>query len=102
MTSPDLVMAGSYDYPLVVLSILISILAAYAALDLVGRATAASGRARLGWLIGCATASGIGTWSMHSTGMLAFSLPVPVQYDWPRSCYLSYLPFSLVRGSCLS
>jgi NO-binding membrane sensor protein with MHYT domain len=26
---------------------------------------------------------GIGIWSMHFTGMLAFSLPVPVGYHWP-------------------
>ncbi len=26
---------------------------------------------------------GIGIWSMHYIGMLAFSLPVPVLYDWP-------------------
>ncbi|HYE88129.1 MAG TPA: response regulator, partial [Vicinamibacterales bacterium] len=26
---------------------------------------------------------GMGIWSMHYIGMLAFSLPVPVMYDWP-------------------
>ncbi len=26
---------------------------------------------------------GLGIWSMHYIGMLAFSLPVPVFYDWP-------------------
>jgi NO-binding membrane sensor protein with MHYT domain len=26
---------------------------------------------------------GIGIWSMHYIRMLAFSLPVPVLYDWP-------------------
>ena len=26
---------------------------------------------------------GVGIWSMHYIGMLAFSLPVPVLYDWP-------------------
>jgi Bacterial signalling protein N terminal repeat len=25
---------------------------------------------------------GIGIWSMHFTGILAFSLPVPVSYYW--------------------
>ena len=25
----------------------------------------------------------IGIWSMHYVGMLAFTLPVPVEYDWP-------------------
>jgi NO-binding membrane sensor protein with MHYT domain len=26
---------------------------------------------------------GIGIWAMHYVGMLAFSLPVPLEYDWP-------------------
>ena len=76
-------MIGSYDYRLVVLSILIAIGASYAALDLAARITAASGRARLTWLAGGAAAMGVGIWSMHYIGMLAFSLPVPVRYDWP-------------------
>jgi two-component system cell cycle sensor histidine kinase/response regulator CckA len=33
--------------------------------------------------MGGATAMGIGIWSMHYIGMLAFRLPVPVEYDWP-------------------
>ncbi len=74
---------GFYDYRLVALSILIAILAAYAALDLAGRVTAARGVARLAWLSGGAFAMGIGIWSMHYMGMEAFRLPVPVQYDWP-------------------
>src|SRR5919197_5746069 len=76
-------MQGSYDYRLVILSVLIAICAAYAALDLAARTTAAKGRIRLTWLAGGATAMGIGIWSMHYIGMLAFSLPVPVLYDWP-------------------
>src|SRR6266571_928211 len=83
MTDPNLVMASSYDYRLVALSVLIAIFAAYAALDLAGRTTAARGRVRLAWLTGGATAMGMGIWSMHYIGMLAFSLPVPVRYDWP-------------------
>jgi PAS domain S-box-containing protein len=33
---------------------------------------------------------GISTWSMHYTGMLAFRLPIPIEYDWPTA-FLSYL-----------
>ena len=33
---------------------------------------------------------GISTWSMHNTGMLAFRLPIPIEYDWPTA-FLSYL-----------
>jgi len=78
-------MIGSYDYRLVALSILIAICAAYAALDLASRITVATGRVRLIWLAGGATAMGLGIWSMHYIGMLAHSLPVPVLYDWPTA-----------------
>jgi PAS domain S-box-containing protein len=80
---PDHLLVGSYDHRLVVLSILISCVAAYAALDLAGRVTSAEGAARRLWLVGGATAMGLGIWSMHYIGMLAFHLPVPVLYDWP-------------------
>jgi two-component system, sensor histidine kinase and response regulator len=83
MTASDPVLIGSYDYPLVALSVLIAILASYAALDLAGRVTSARGIARLLWLSGGAIAMGIGIWSMHYVGMLAFRLPMPVLYDWP-------------------
>jgi len=76
-------MIGHYDYRLVALSVLIAMLASYTALDLAGRTTAARGRVRLTWLAGGATAMGVGIWSMHYIGMLAFSLPVLVLYDWP-------------------
>ena len=76
-------MIGHYDYRLVALSVLIAVLASYTALDLAGRTTAARGRVRLTWLAGGATAMGLGIWSMHYIGMLAFSLPVLVLYDWP-------------------
>src|ERR1700732_4586099 len=83
MDSSNAILAGSYDYPLVAWSVLIAVAASYAAFDLAGRVNAAQGWERFYWLIGGATATGIGTWSMHYIGMLAFHLPVPVQYDWP-------------------
>lgn len=76
-------MIGYYDYRLVALSVVIAICASYVALDLAGRITAARGQIRVAWLAGGATAMGLGIWSMHYVGMLAFSLPVPVKYDWP-------------------
>src|SRR5467141_2316080 len=74
---------GSYNYALVVLSVLIAMFASYAALDLAGRVTAAGGWTRAIWLLGGAGAMGIGIWSMHYIGMLAFILPIPVAYHWP-------------------
>src|SRR2546425_6162178 len=74
---------GSYDYTLVALSVLIAMFASYAALDLAGRVRAAGGWTRAVWLLGGAGAMGIGIWSMHYIGMLAFILPIPVAYHWP-------------------
>jgi signal transduction histidine kinase/DNA-binding response OmpR family regulator len=79
----SIVLAGSYDFRLVGLSVAIAILAAYAALDLAGRVTASRGAMRLAWLCGGAFAFGIGIWAMHYVGMEAFHLPVPVLYNWP-------------------
>jgi len=76
-------LVGSYNYALVALSVLIAILASYAALDLAGRVTAAGGWTRAVWLLGGAGAMGTGIWSMHYIGMLAFILPIPVAYHWP-------------------
>src|ERR1035441_5991024 len=83
MNSTTIVLAGTYDFRLVALSVVISIFASYAALDLASRVTVARGWAQRAWL-GCgATAMGLGIWSMHYIGMLAFNLPVPVLYAWP-------------------
>ena len=76
-------LVGYYDYRLVALSVLIAILASYAALDLAGRVTAARGGVRYLWLTGGASAMGFGIWSMHYIGMVAYTLPVVVLYDWP-------------------
>ncbi len=91
---------GSYDYGLVALSIVIAMLASYSALDLAGRVTAACGTVRLIWLSGGAIAMGIGIWSMHYIGMLAFRLPIPVRYDVP-TVMLSVLAAILAAGVAL-
>src|SRR5438309_5672518 len=76
-------LTGSYNHALLALSVLIAMFASYAALDLAGRVTAASGWTRAVWLLGGAGAMGTGIWSMHYIGMLAFILPIPVAYHWP-------------------
>ena len=83
MISADAAITGSYDYGEVAGSVLIAIVASYAALDLAGRVTAARGRVRLAWLSGGAIAMGLGIWAMHFKGMMALHLPVPVEYHWP-------------------
>src|SRR5271168_3442770 len=93
-------MVMSYNYRLVALSVLISTLASYAALDLAGRVTAAQGRFRLIWITGGAFAMGLGIWAMHYVGMLAYSLPVPILYDWP-TVMVSLLAAILASGAAL-
>jgi two-component system sensor histidine kinase/response regulator len=98
MNGPNLI--GFYDMRLVILSVAISILAAYAALDLAGRITAARGTKRLPWLCGGAFALGLGIWTMHYIGMAAFHLPVEIQYDWP-TVLLSMLAAIVSSGIAL-
>ena len=96
MMTEELVMVGYYDYRLVALSVVISVLESYAARNLSERLNAARGRAWLGWLVFGSTVDGIGTWSMHYTGMLAYHLPVPVQLAVHR---WSYAYCTLHRGA---
>jgi NO-binding membrane sensor protein with MHYT domain len=85
MTS-DLVMAGSYNYGRVEVSILIAMPGSRATINLAGQITATKGVSRLSWRIGGAAVMAIGTWAMHYNGMLAFRLPVP---DSPAKFSLS-------------
>jgi NO-binding membrane sensor protein with MHYT domain/nitrogen-specific signal transduction histidine kinase/ActR/RegA family two-component response regulator len=75
---------GTYSTLLVLLSVLIASAASYTALDLAGRVTVTRGRERLAWLAGGSAAMGIGIWSMHFVGILAFHLPVPITYGIGR------------------
>ncbi|WP_053143654.1 bifunctional diguanylate cyclase/phosphodiesterase [Pseudomonas sp. P97.38] len=72
---------GTYSPALVSISLFVAVLASYTALDLAGRIATAQGRAAHLWMAGGALAMGVGVWSMHFIGMLAFSLPVRLGYD---------------------
>jgi diguanylate cyclase (GGDEF)-like protein/PAS domain S-box-containing protein len=78
-----MLLQGSFDYRLVTVSIALAMVASYAALDLAGRLTAAQSGHRALWLVGGATAMGLGIWAMHYVGMLAYTLPVPILYHLP-------------------
>jgi diguanylate cyclase (GGDEF)-like protein/PAS domain S-box-containing protein len=80
---PGALLHSTLDYRLVALSVALALFAAYTALDLAGRVTAARDWTRLLWLAGGAISMGLGIWAMHYIGMLAFSLPVPVLYHYP-------------------
>lgn len=84
-------MTGTYNPWLVLASLGIAVLASYTALDMAGRVSETHGRASRLWLIGGSAAMGIGIWSMHFLGMLAFSLPMmQMSYD-PWITFLSLL-----------
>jgi diguanylate cyclase (GGDEF)-like protein len=72
---------GQYDHWLVLVSWLVATLASYTALDMAGRVASSADHVARNWLIGGAFAMGLGIWSMHFIGMLAFSLPIPIDYD---------------------
>jgi NO-binding membrane sensor protein with MHYT domain len=78
-------MNGHYDSSLVALSIVVAIIASYTALDLAGCVSSSTSTPRKSWtwLVAGALSLGIGIWSMHFIGMLAFRLPVAVAYDLP-------------------
>jgi diguanylate cyclase (GGDEF)-like protein len=102
-------MTASYDFGLVALSLVVAILASYTALDLAARITASSGIAARLWLLGGAFSMGIGIWSMHFVGMLAFSLPIPMAYDVAITLHslviavvVSWFALSTVTRSSLS
>jgi diguanylate cyclase (GGDEF)-like protein/PAS domain S-box-containing protein len=78
-----MVMSGFYDFRLVALSVAVAMLASFAALDLAGRITASDRKSRVFWLWGGATALGLGIWTMHYVGMLAYRMPMPVWYHVP-------------------
>src|SRR5687767_4094038 len=93
-----MIISGSHDTRLVVLSILIACVASYTALDLAGRVRAGgAGPGRYAWLAAAAFAMGGGIWSMHFVAMLAFEMPMPASYD-PTLTILSLLLAVVAAG----
>jgi diguanylate cyclase (GGDEF)-like protein len=74
-------MSGTYNYCLVLLSILLAVVMSHTALRLAARVARATGSSAQLWLVGGAISMGTGIWSMHFIGMLALSLPIPLSYD---------------------
>ncbi len=93
-----MIVTGTYDPVLVTLSIAVAIMASYAALDLGGRVLASKGWKRILWLAMAAVAMGGGIWSMHFIAMLAFVLPIPVEYDFKLTA-ISLLAAIITTGA---
>lgn len=82
---PVTAISGQYNYSLVALSYFLACLASFVALDIAERirTSAKSQMEKLTWLVGGAFTMGMGIWTMHFVGMLAFSMSMPMTYDLP-------------------
>jgi diguanylate cyclase len=103
-------MHGTYNFWLVAASLLVATLASFTALDIAGRiASISQTRMRHVWLAGGAASMGIGIWSMHFIGVLAFELPIPLGYDLKITATslgiaigVSYFALWVIKGARLT
>ena len=72
---------GSYDPLLVFLSYVVASIAGFCALNTINFISTKVGSNHYLLKVCAGATLGLGVWSMHFTGMLAFSLPIPVFYD---------------------
>lgn len=95
------VISGSYNVWLVLLSVGISIFSSVMALRTAEMARSTETRNFRLLALGMGTLSlGGGIWAMHFIGMLAYSLPVPVEYSISMTL-VSLLPACLASGTAL-
>ncbi|MGM0805649.1 MAG: EAL domain-containing protein [Bacillota bacterium] len=92
--------SSTYHIPLVSLSIIIAVIASYAALDLGIQVQKTRSYARYIWMISGAFAMGMGIWAMHFVAMLAFHLSITVTYDITL-VIVSIIPAILSSGIAL-
>ncbi|MBA3866817.1 MAG: diguanylate cyclase [Solirubrobacterales bacterium] len=93
--------ATHFDPGLVLLSVGVAIVAAYAALDLVQRSGPYKGARWRAWIAAAGFTMGLGIWSMHFIGMLSLRMGMPVSYNGPL-LILSLLAAMLGAGGALA
>jgi diguanylate cyclase (GGDEF)-like protein len=76
-------METTYNLWLVALSICVAITVSFTALKLAARVAHSPSSVARVWLIAGGISMGVGIWSMHFIGMLAFSLPIKLTYSIP-------------------
>ena len=91
-------MPNTLNYWMVGLSLLVAICASYVAFDAAGRSSTALGRIRIVWLTAGAASMGLGIWSAHYIGVVAFGLHVS---DHPKALVLSLLSAVIGSGAAL-
>src|SRR5262249_31194375 len=94
-------LSARYDPWIVIASIAIAVFASYVTLDLAKRVRSTDAQVARGWWLAGSLTMGTGIWSMHFTGMLAFSLPgVLLGYAWLPTL-LSWAAAVVVSGIAL-
>src|SRR5438105_10090581 len=89
---------GQYNIYLVGLSYFIASFASYVALDLTKwMRNEKNFKTSFWWVVLGAFAIGSGIWTMHFIGMLAFIMPMPMQYD-PFLTVLSWIFAVIASG----
>lgn len=87
----------TYNWPLVILSIAVAIFTSLIALDISSRLAVSERKLKKRWILSGSIVMGLGIWSMHFIAMLAFHLPMKVNYDVPI-VLLSILPALIACG----
>jgi diguanylate cyclase (GGDEF)-like protein len=100
MPPASVLLPQRYDWPVVLLSVLIAGFSAYVALDLMRHARGSDRVAARYWTLGGAIVLGSGLWAMHFEGMLALQLPLAVGYE-PGPMLLSWLVAMALSGLAL-
>ncbi|MCW8334841.1 MHYT domain-containing protein [Vibrio paucivorans] len=73
---------GEFTISLVILSVLVSSMAAYSSLIVIERMWYSNNPKTVQlWRVFGSIVFGLGVWAMHFTGMLAFMIPMPMSYD---------------------
>jgi diguanylate cyclase (GGDEF)-like protein len=89
-------MPSAYNHWLVALSVVVAVIVSYTALRLAARIATSERHGAWIWLGIGSMAMGVGIWSMHFIGMLAFSLPIPLAYNIPTT--LASLALAIVTS----
>jgi len=94
-------LSPEYSPGMVALSFLISFAGSLVALICAGRMIGADGKPNLA-IVACAAVAlgGIGIWSMHFIGMLAYRLPIAISYNMPLTV-VSLVAAILISGVAL-
>lgn len=97
-------LTGSYNGWLLFLSITVAAVASYSALRLASRVIQSSGAKKKAWLMIGAMIMGMGIWSMHFIGMIAFHMRSSITYETPLlilSIFASFIGSFIAFSICI-